>query len=158
MKVYDITKKQMLNEYDLEKGYLKEDTITNHIPEIQEVKEQGHYETIKEYPNGGKDVVWVVEKPGIEYQPAKEEIEDIYVYVPYTSEELIENKKMLLREKRELLLRAFDIYKANVNYGVEIENDTQRSIILNWYQQVKDLNEHYIVNEKNIPERIKYYL
>lgn len=28
-----------------------------------EVEEQGHYETICEYPNGGKDVEWVVDVP-----------------------------------------------------------------------------------------------
>ena len=158
MKIYDITKTKILNDYDLEKGYLKEDTITNYIPETKEIKEQGYYKTIKEYPNGGKDVEWVTTVKGVEYQPAREEVEDIYVFVPYTEKELLENKKLLLREKREPLLRAFDVYKSNVNYGVEIESEKQRNIIINWYKEIINLNENYIVKDENIPERIKYYL
>lgn len=74
------------------------------------------------------------------------------------TEDLKKQKLEELRAKREPLLNAFDKYKSNVVYGVEIENDTQRSIILNWYQQIKDLNENYIVKEENIPNKIKYYL
>ena len=84
MKVYNIEKTEILENYDLEKGYLKADFIE--IPEVEGVEEQGHYETIKEYPNGGKDVKWVVEVEGVEYQPAHQE--EIYVYIPYTKQEL----------------------------------------------------------------------
>ena len=56
MKVYNKEKTQILPEYDLTKGYLMEDTITINQPEIPAVEEQFHYETIKEYENGGKDV------------------------------------------------------------------------------------------------------
>ena len=61
MKVYNKEKTQILPEYDLTKGYLIEDTITINQPEIQAVEEQCHYETIKEYENGGKDVKKVVD-------------------------------------------------------------------------------------------------
>lgn len=155
MKVYDETKTRILEQYDLEKGYLKEDTITNYFEEVQEVKEQGHFETIREYPNGGKDVEWVVEVEGVEYQPAREEIEDICVYVPYTSEELLENKKILLRERREPLLAAFDKYKSNINYGIESEDEAQRQKIIAWYKLLLELDEFAF---NNIPERVQYYL
>lgn len=101
MKVYNKEKTIILSEYDLNKGHLKEDTITHHYPEVKEVKEQGHYETIAEYANGGKDVEWVVDVKGVKYKPARDEEEQIYVYVPYTQEEIIENKKNSLRVKRE---------------------------------------------------------
>lgn len=84
MKVYNIEKTEILENYDLEKGYLKADFIE--IPEVQAVEEQGHYETIAEYENGGKDVKWVVDVEGVEYQPAHQE--EIEVYIPYTEEEL----------------------------------------------------------------------
>lgn len=63
-----------------------------------------------------------------------------------------------LRAMREPLLIAFDKYKSNVNYGIEIEDDKQRKEIVNWYIEIKNLNENYITNDKNIPQRIKYYL
>ena len=101
MKVYNENKTKILEEYDLEKGYLKEDTITIHYDEVKEVKEKGYYKTIAEYPNGGKDVEWIVEEKGVEYQPARDEEEQIHIYISYTNEELLENKKNYLRNKRE---------------------------------------------------------
>jgi len=84
MKVYNQEKTEILENYDLEKGYLKEDFIE--VPEVEAVKEEGHYETIREYSNGGKDVKWVVDVEGVEYQPAHQE--EILVYIPYTEKEL----------------------------------------------------------------------
>ena len=92
MKVYNREKTQILEEYDITKGKLVNDTITIKHPEVKAVEEEGHYETVAEYENGGKDVKWVVEVAGVEYQPAREETEEIYVYVPYTDEELKRNE------------------------------------------------------------------
>ena len=100
MKVYNKEKTQILPEYDLTKGYLIEDTITINQPEIQAVEEQFHYETIKEYENGGKDVKKVVDKAGVEYQPAKTYEEEIYVYIPFTTNEL--EKQKAQQEYQEL--------------------------------------------------------
>lgn len=63
-----------------------------------------------------------------------------------------------LRAMREPLLKAFDIYKSSVAYGVEFENEEQRNIIIKWYNEIKNLNENYIIKDENIPEKIKYYL
>ena len=100
MKVYNKEKTQILPEYDLTKGYLIEDTITINQPEIQAVAEQFHYETIKEYENGGKDVKKVVDVAGVEYQPAKTYEEEIYVYIPFTTNEL--EKQKAQQEYQEL--------------------------------------------------------
>lgn len=88
MKVYNKDKTQVLESYDLSLGYLVSDTIEVSLPEIQGVEEQGHYEVIAEYPNGGKDVEWIVDVKGIEYKPATTYEEDVFVYIPYTEEEL----------------------------------------------------------------------
>ena len=64
MEVYNQNKTEILTEYDLTKGYLTTDYIDEIIPEVQAVQEQGHYVTIAEYPNGGKDVEWVVDVAG----------------------------------------------------------------------------------------------
>lgn len=63
-----------------------------------------------------------------------------------------------LRAKRVPLLKAFDVYKSSVAYGTEIETEEQRNIIIKWYNEVKNLNEKYIIKDENIPNRIKYYL
>lgn len=55
---------------DLEKGYLEPAKETVHHETVEEVKEEFHYETIAEYPNGGKDVKKVVDVEGVEAKDA----------------------------------------------------------------------------------------
>ena len=90
MKVYNQKKTKELKDYDLELGYLVPDTLTIKHREVKEVKEEGHFKVLAEFPNGGKEVEWVVDKLGTPYQPPREEIVNIYIYVPYTQEELTE--------------------------------------------------------------------
>lgn len=87
MRVFNQNKTQELMTYDLSKGRLVGDTIKTIIPAIEGQEEVGHYETIAEYPNGGKDVKWVVDQPYIEAKPEREETEQIQVYIPFTAEE-----------------------------------------------------------------------
>ena len=73
---------------DMTLGYLKSGTRVEHHNAIEGVTEVWHYETIAEYPNGGKDVQRVVDVPGVEAKPAWDEEIPIQIYVPYTQEEL----------------------------------------------------------------------
>ena len=74
---------------DLSLGHLvEEEVFVAHHPAVEEVREQWHYETVYEYLNGGKDVVKVVDVPGVEAKDAWDEYETIKRYVPYTEEEL----------------------------------------------------------------------
>lgn len=74
---------------DLEQGYLKKERILiAHHPAVPGVPEQWHYETIAEYPGGGKDVARVVDVPGTAPRKAWDEYEDILRYTLYTQEEL----------------------------------------------------------------------
>ena len=76
-------------EVNLELGYLRPESIISiHHEATEEVKEVGHYEVIAEYPNGGKDVAWIIDVPGTEAKEAWDEYEDIQRYVLYTEEEL----------------------------------------------------------------------
>lgn len=76
--------------------------------------------------------------------------------VDYDNTEYLKKQKLEeLRAKREPLLNAFDKYKSNVNYGIEIESETDRINIIDWYKLLLELNEYAF---KNVPERIKYYL
>lgn len=88
MRVFNEDKTQELKEYDLNLGHLENDKLITHISAVQEQKEQGHYETIREYPNGGKEVKYVIDIPKVEPVEEHDEVEDILVYIHYTETEL----------------------------------------------------------------------
>ena len=74
---------------DLSLGHLvEEEVFVAHHPAVEAVREQWHYETVNDYLNGGKDVVKVIDVPGVEAKDAWDEYETIKRYVPYTEEEL----------------------------------------------------------------------
>ena len=73
---------------DLTLGYLKSNTRMEHHNAVEGVTEVWHYETVAEYPNGGKDIRKVVDVPGVAAQAAWDEEIPIQIYVPYTQEEL----------------------------------------------------------------------
>lgn len=73
---------------DLTAGYLKPSIRTEHHDAIEGVQEKWHYEVVKEYQNGGKEVQKVVDVPGLEAKPAWDDEIPIHIYVPYTQEEL----------------------------------------------------------------------
>lgn len=107
MKVYNIEKTEILTEYDLTKGYLQPDTLVTHIPAVEAVEEQSHYETIKEYPNGGKIVKKVIDVAGVKAVEAHDETEQIQVYIPYTEKELtVIAAKQRIAELNRLLAKS----------------------------------------------------
>ena len=73
---------------DLTLGYLRPGTRTEHHEAVEGVQEVWHYETVAEYPNGGKDIRKVVDVSGVEAKAACDEEIQIQIYVPYTQEEL----------------------------------------------------------------------
>lgn len=88
MKIYDENNVELF-EPDLSLGYLVEDRIfIAHHEAVEAVAEEGHWETIAEYPNGGKDVAWIVDVQKVEHKEAWDEYEDILRFVRYTDEEL----------------------------------------------------------------------
>lgn len=98
MKIIDSNGVEIANP-DLTKGYLKHETQTVHHDAVEAVEEASHYETIAEYPNGGKDVRKVVDVPGVAPQDAYDEEVEVQRYVLYTAEELAE--QAAAREKAE---------------------------------------------------------
>lgn len=131
MKIYNETKTKELNEneLDFEKGYLQRDKlfIAHHEAtplikgksaeeKVEELRAQGitveqydsqpgkFYIVTKIYDNGGKEVAEIEADPDEEAKEAYDDYEDIYVYVPYTAEELTEraNKKRHAELKAEL--------------------------------------------------------
>ena len=102
MKIIDETGAVMENP-DLTLGYLTDDTQPLEHPAQEAVAEVAHYETVAEYPSGGRDVQRVVDVPGVPARPAWTEQLPIKRYIRYTAEELAaqekERKKAEAREK-----------------------------------------------------------
>ena len=88
---------------DLTLGYLVDDTEPVEHPAVEGVEEQWHWETVTEYPNGGKDVQRVVDVLGVQAQEEWVEKVPIQKYIRYTAEELAAQeearKKAEAREK-----------------------------------------------------------
>lgn len=122
MKIYNESKTEILETYDLEKGYLKPDKIfkvyheaVQASPEVSateiaaKINNNGGvaiqidgkwYEVVNVYDTG-KDVREIKPIPAVLAKDGYEEYEDIQVYVPYTSIELKEREQSRLRKKRE---------------------------------------------------------
>lgn len=92
MKIIDETGAVVENP-DLTLGYLTDDTEEIIHPAVEGVEEQWHWETVTEYPNGGKDVRTVVDRPGVQAQEEWVEQVPIQKYVRYTAEELAQREK-----------------------------------------------------------------
>ena len=87
MKILDETGAVVENP-DLTLGYLTDDTQPLEHPAQEAVAEVAHYETVAEYPSGGRDVQRVVDVPGVPARPAWTEQLPIKRYIRYTAEEL----------------------------------------------------------------------
>ena len=92
MKIIDETGAVVENP-DLTLGYLTADTEEVTHPAVEGVEEQWHWETVTEYPNGGKDVQKIVDRPGVQAQEEWVEQVPIQKYVRYTAEELAQREK-----------------------------------------------------------------
>ena len=90
MKIYDVNDME-IEAPDLSKGYLTEERrLVAHHEAVEAVAEVGHYEVVAEYPNGGKDVAWVIDTPGAAPREAWDEYETVQIFHPYTAEEMAE--------------------------------------------------------------------
>lgn len=105
MEIYD-ENMQPIENPDLAKGWLESKKRTVEHAAIIGVKEIGHHEVIAEYPNGGKDITWVIDVPGVEAKEAWTEEVTYQVYHPYTQEELDKMAEPTAEEKEKTLLKA----------------------------------------------------
>lgn len=107
---------------DLSLGYLKPSTRTEHHAAVEGVEEVWHYETVKEYPNGGRDVEKVIDVPGMEAQAAWDEEIPIQIYIPYTQEQLdameAEKNKPTAEQRIAALEAQLAAYEAAYTEGV----------------------------------------
>ena len=101
MKIIDENGAVLTTEPDLEAGYLVEDVEVTHHDAVEGTAPQWHRETAK-LPDGspaiyyrdgkeiGRDMVKVIDVPGVDPQPAWDETVPIQRYIKYTQDELDE--------------------------------------------------------------------
>ena len=87
MKILDETG-AVIESPDLTLGYLISSTEPVEHPAVAAVPETSHYETVAEYPGGGRDVRRVIDVPGVPGREAWTEQVPVQKYLRYTAEEL----------------------------------------------------------------------
>lgn len=104
MKILDETG-AVITSPDLTAGYLAADTEAVEHPAQEAVEELSHYETVAQYPNGGKDVRKVIDRAAVPAAPAWTEQVPIQRYIRYTAEELArrEKEQQEARQQQEAL-------------------------------------------------------
>lgn len=116
MKIIDETGIVLTTEPDLEAGYLVEDVEVTHHDAVEGTAPQWHRETAK-LPDGspaiyyrdgkeiGRDMVKVIDVPGVDPQPAWDEEVPVMRYIRYTAEELAqrEKEKQEAQQRQEVL-------------------------------------------------------
>ena len=109
MKIIDETGAVVENP-DLTLGYLADDTEEIIHPAVEGVEEQWHWETVTEYPNGGRDVQKIIDCPGVPAQEEWVEKVPIQKYIRYTAEELAAQEEA--RKKAEARAKLPETVKA----------------------------------------------
>ena len=121
-RVFNEDKTQALTEYDLTLGKLVKDKlfvahheavlevvaktveekVAAYQAEGQSVEQHNgkYFLVVAQYPNGGKDIAEIFPTQAVPAKEAYDEYEDIYVYKPYTAEELVEQQRETLRARR----------------------------------------------------------
>ena len=108
MKIIDESGAVLTTEPDLQVGYLVDDVEVIHHDAVEGTAPQWHRETAKlqdgslaiYYRDGkeiGRDMVKVIDVPGVDPQPAWDEEVPVMRYIRYTAEELAQREK----EKQE---------------------------------------------------------
>lgn len=117
---------------DLTLGWLRDETEAVEHPAQAGVPELSHYETVAEYPNGGKDVRKVIDREGVPAQDAWTEQVPIQRYILYTAEELAEQeaerKKQAEREALPETVKALQAALADAD-ALNLDQDYRLTLL-----------------------------
>ena len=131
MKIIDETGAVVENP-DLTLGYLTDDTEEVTHPAVEGVEEQWHWETVTEYPNGGKDVQKIVDRPGVQAQEEWVEQVPVQRYIRYTAEELAaqeeERKKQEAKKKLPETVAALQAALADAD-ALSVDQDYRLTLL-----------------------------
>ena len=117
---------------DLTLGYLTTSTEEITHPAVEGVEEQWHWETVTEYPTGGKDVQKVIDVPGVPAQAAWTEQVPVQRYIRYTEEELAaqeeERKKQEAKDKLPETVAALNAALADAD-ALNLDQDYRLTLL-----------------------------
>lgn len=144
MKIIDETGIVLTTEPDLEAGYLVEDVEVVHHDAVEGTAPQWHRETAK-LPDGslaiyyrdgkeiGRDMVKVIDVPGVDPQPAWDEEVPVMRYILYTADELAQRKEQAeaARKRQEALDKLPETLEALKN-----ENEMLKQCLLEMSETV----------------------
>lgn len=117
---------------DLTLGWLRDETEAVEHPAQEGVPELSHYETVAEYPNGGKDVRKIIDREGVPARDAWTEQVPIQRYIRYTAEELAEQeaerKKQAEREALPETVKALQAALADAD-ALNLDQDYRLTLL-----------------------------
>lgn len=127
-------------EIDFSRGYLQEERLfVSHHEAVEAIEEEGHYEVMRIYPNGGKDVDWVVDIPGAEAREAYDEFETIQRFVAFTEDQSnalrISELKRRLSDTDYCIVKIAEGSATFEEYAETIENRKK------WRREINDIEE-----------------
>lgn len=143
MRIFNQDKTQEINrdEIDFDKFKLVDDKLfIAHHEAVEFSEEKSRLETIAEYPNGGKDVRLVVDKPRVEAQEAYDEYEDILRIEPLNEKELLSIELGELETWFSEYDKQVNQYSRCIRLGLEYDKD------------IKALDEQAKTNAERISE------
>lgn len=131
----------ILEEYDPSAGRIEKRTETIFHEAIEGVEETGHYETVQEYDNGGKDIVWVTDTPATESKAAYSETTEYRLYIPYTPEEIDERSRQQQISELKGMLAATDYIAAKLAEGAATRDEYETELELRqmWRDEINNL-------------------
>ncbi len=129
MKIIDETGAVVENP-DLTLGYLTTSTEEIIYPAVEGVEEEWHWEVVTEYPNGGKDVQKIIDRPGVQAQEEWVEKVPIQKYIRYTADQLAAQEEA--RKKAEAWEKLPDTVAAlqEDNKTLQKENEMLKQCLL----------------------------
>lgn len=137
MRIFNIDDVEIF-EIDTSKGRtIPDKRFLKHHEAVEEVKEEGHWNAVKVFPNGGRTVEWVVDVPGVKARDAWDEYEDILRFIPFTEAELASNRitelKQMLRDTDYVTIKIAEGVSTKEEYAEILE---QRSA---WRAEINEL-------------------
>lgn len=164
--VYNQDKTEILTEYDLEKGYLIDDVLIEHIPAKEYIPEKSHLELVKEYPNGGKDYEIVVDEEGQTACEARDIATDIKVYIPYPESyfknkisEEEKNRRMTIENEYYTMLNSlYDLKKSITDTDYKTLKWCEGLISDDEYQEIKNYRSDLRQQINDIQDSINLYV
>lgn len=141
MRILDVNGFEVFD-YDRTNNRLVEEKLfVMHHPKQEYVAEEGHYETIREYANGGKDVKWVVDVEGQEACDAWDEYEDVLRVTPFTDKEKAEIEINIL--KANLFETDYNIIKIMEGAATVEEKSEIIAQRAEWRHKINELEAQY---------------